>query len=100
MININSTIDVAITLGIISLFTIAGRFVYRLSRFIDHLNCMLNVWDGDEGKPGVLDRLNDIEKKLDDVQQCVKTHPGKSSVNIQNHQLEEIVSYLKEKNSV
>jgi hypothetical protein len=82
MINISSTVDVALVLGIVSLLTIVGRFIYRLSRFIDHLSCMLNAWDGNNEKPGVLDRLNDIEKKLDDVHCYVKTHRNKSSVNM------------------
>ena len=52
MIHINpTTIDVALILGVISLITIAGRFVYRASRFMDHLSSMLNAWDGADGKP-------------------------------------------------
>lgn len=100
MIQINpTTIDVALILGVISLLTIAGRFIYRASRFMDHLSCMLNAWDGNDEKPGVLDRLEDIEVKLKDVQYHVKPNHGGSSVDAQNRQLKEIITYLKEKNN-
>lgn len=95
---INSpTIDVALILGVISLITITGRFIYQITRFMDHLSCMLNAWDGDDGNPGVLDRLDDIEEKLNDVQYHVKPNHGNSSIDAQNRQLKEIISYLKEK---
>lgn len=100
MIHINpTTIDVALVLGVISLLTIAGRFIYRATRFMDHLASMLNVWDGKDGTPSVLDRLEDIEDKLKDVQYHVKPNHGGSSVDAQNRQLREIISYLKEKNN-
>lgn len=100
MIHINpTTIDITLILGVISLLTIAGRFIYRASRFMDHLSCMLNAWDGNDEKPGVLDRLEDIEVKLRDVQYHVKPNHGGSSVDAQNRQLKEIISYLKEKNN-
>lgn len=100
MIHINpTTIDITLILGVISLLTIAGRFIYRASRFMDHLSCMLNAWDGNDEKPGVLDRLEDIEVKLMDVQYHVKPNHGGSSVDAQNRQLKEIISYLKEKNN-
>ena len=100
MIHVNpTTIDVALILGVISLITIAGRFVYRASRFMDHLSSMLNVWDGNDGMPSVLDRLEDIEDKLKDVQYHVKPNHGGSSVDAQNRQLREIITYLKEKNN-
>nr|DAQ61377.1 MAG TPA: hypothetical protein [Caudoviricetes sp.] len=100
MIHVNTTtIDVALILGVISLITIAGRFVYRVSRFMDHLSSMLNAWDGTDGKPSVLDRLDDIEDKLNDVQYHVKPNHGGSSVDAQNRQLREIITYLKEKNN-
>jgi len=100
MIHVNSTtIDVALILGVISLITIAGRFVYRVSRFMDHLSSMLNAWGGVDGKPSVLDRLDDIEDKLNDVQYHVKPNHGGSSVDAQNRQLREIITYLKEKNN-
>ena len=101
MINIShTTIDVALILGVISLITIIGRFTYRLTRFIDDLTSMLNAWDGSDGNPSVLDRLDDIEEKLNDVQHHVKPNHGTSSVDAQNRQLKEIISYLKEKNGV
>lgn len=100
MVHINSTtIDVALILGVISLVTIAGRFVYRVTRFMDHLTTMLSAWDGKDGTPSVLDRLEDIEDKLKDVQYHVKPNHGGSSVDAQNRQLREIISYLKEKNN-
>lgn len=100
MIHINpTTIDVALILGVISLVTIAGRFIYRATRFMDHLATMLNAWDGKDGAPSVLDRLEDIEDKLKDVQYHVKPNHGGSSVDAQNRQLREIISYLKEKNN-
>ena len=100
MIHINpTTIDVALILGVISLITIAGRFIYRTTIFMDHLSTMLNVWDGKDGMPSVLDRLEDIEDKLKDVQYHVKPNHGGSSVDAQNRQLKEIISYLKEKNN-
>lgn len=100
MIHINpTTIDVALILGVISLITIVGRFIYRVTIFMDHLSAMLNVWDGKDGMPSVLDRLEDIEDKLKDVQYHVKPNHGGSSVDAQNRQLKEIISYLKEKNN-
>ena len=100
MIHINpTTIDVALILGVISLITIAGRFIYRATRFMDHLSTMLNAWDGKDGMPSVLDRLEDIEEKLKDVQYHVKPNHGGSSVDAQNRQLKEIISYLREKNN-
>lgn len=100
MIHINpTTIDVALILGVISLLTIAGRFIYRATRFMDHLSTMLNAWDGKDGMPSVLDRLEDIEEKLKDVQYHVKPNHGGSSVDAQNRQLKEIISYLREKNN-
>ena len=100
MIHINpTTIDVALILGVISLITIAGRFIYRAISFMDHLSTILNAWDGKDGMPSVLDRLEDIEDKLKDVQYHVKPNHGGSSVDAQNRQLKEIISYLKEKNN-
>ena len=100
MINISpTTIDVALVLGVISLVTIAGRFIYRVTIFMDHLSCMLNAWDGQDGTPNVLDRLENIEEKLKDVQYHVKPNHGGSSVDAQNRQLKEIITYLKEKNN-
>lgn len=100
MIHINpTTIDVTLIIGVISLLTIIGRFVYRATRFMDHLSEMLSAWDGKDGMPSVLDRLEDIEEKLKDVQYHVKPNHGGSSVDAQNRQLREIISYLKEKNN-
>lgn len=101
MINISpTTIDVALVLGVISLITIVGRFIYTITRFMDHLSCMLNAWDGNGDRTGVLDRLDDIEEEIKDIQYHVKPNHGGSSVDAQNRQLKEIISYLKEKNNV
>jgi len=100
MINLGpTTIDVALVFGVVSLIAIVGRFIYSITRFMDHLSCMLNAWDGSGDKPGVLDRLNDIEENIKDIQYHVKPNHGKSSVDVQNRQLKEIISYLKEKNN-
>lgn len=101
MINISpTTIDVALVLGVISLITIVGRFIYAITRFMDHLSCMLNAWDGNGDRPGVLDRLDGIEEEIKDIQYHVKPNHGRSSVDAQNRQLKEIISYLREKNNV
>nr|DAQ69458.1 MAG TPA: hypothetical protein [Caudoviricetes sp.] len=96
---IPTTIDVALVLGVISLLTIVGRFIYRATRFMDHLSTMLDAWDGKDEMPSVPDRLKDIEEKLKDVQYHVKPNHGGSSVDAQNRQLKEIISYLREKNN-
>lgn len=100
MIHINPlTIDVAVVLGTVTLFTMMGQFIYRVTRFLDHVSKMLTMWEGDDDVPDVLTRLNDIEKRLQDVQYHVKPNHGNSSVDAQNRQLKEIISYLKEKNN-
>lgn len=60
---------------------------------------MLAAWEGTPDKPGVVERLNDIEDKLKDVQYHVKPNHGGSTIDAQNRQLKEILSYLKEKNN-
>nr|DAJ42940.1 MAG TPA: hypothetical protein [Caudoviricetes sp.] len=100
MIHVNpTTIDVALILSVISLITIAGRFIYRTTIFMDRISTMLNVWNGKDGTPSILERLEDMEDKLKDVQYHVKPNHGGSSVDAQNRQLREIISYLKEKNN-
>lgn len=100
MINISpTTIDIALVLGVVSLISIIGRFIYRITIFMDHLSHMLDAWDGEENQPGFLDRLEAIEEKLKDVQYHVKPNHGDSSIDAQNRQLKEIISYLKEKNN-
>lgn len=98
MINIPiQTIDVAVILGVTTLIAIIGRAVMRVTRFLDHLNAMLVVWEGNDSKPGVLARLEDIEDKIADIQYHVKPNHGKSSIDAQNRQLAEIISYLRSK---
>lgn len=98
MINIPiQTIDVAVILGVTTLIAIIGRAVMRVTRFLDHLNDMLVVWEGTDSKPGVLTRLDDIEDKIADIQYHVKPNHGNSSIDAQNRQLAEIIGYLRSK---
>lgn len=98
MINIPiQTIDVAVILGVTTLIAIIGRAVMRVTRFLDHLNAMLVVWEGTDSKPGVLARLGDIEDKIADIQYHVKPNHGNSSIDAQNRQLAEIIGYLRSK---
>lgn len=98
MINIPiQTIDVAVILGVTTLIAIIGRVVMCVTRFLDHLNTMLVVWEGTDSKPGVLARLDDIEDKIADIQYHVKPNHGNSSIDAQNRQLAEIINYLRSK---
>ena len=36
------TIDIAVVTGIIALIGLLGRLVYRISRYLDHMSCMLD----------------------------------------------------------
>ena len=91
------TIDVAVVAGIITLVGITGRLIYRISRYLDHLSCMLEAWEGTPERPGVLERLDDIEDKINDVQYHVKPNHGGSSIDAQNRQIAEILAYLRSK---
>lgn len=98
MINVPiQTIDVAVILGVTTLIAIIGRAVMRVTRFLDHLNAMLVLWEGTDSKPGVLARLDDIEDKIADIQYHVKPNHGNSSIDAQNRQLAEIIDYLRSK---
>ena len=99
MINLPQTLDVALLVGVATLIAVVGKFVYRFTRFLDHLSIMLTAWEGTPGEPGVMARLDDIEDKLKDVQYHVKPNHGGSAIDAQNRQLKEILSYLKEKNN-
>lgn len=99
MINLPQTLDVALVVGVMTLMTIVGKSVYRFTRFLDHLSAMLATWEGTSDRPGVVARLDDIEDKLKDVQYHVKPNHGGSTIDAQNRQLKEILSYLKEKNN-
>lgn len=100
MINIPiQTIDVAVILGVTTLIAIIGRAVMRVTRFLDHLNAMLVVWEGTDSKPGALSRLADIEDKIADIQYHVKPNHGNSSIDAQNRQLAEIIGYLRSKSN-
>lgn len=91
------TIDVAVITGCLALVGIIGRLVYRVSRYLDHVSCMLETWEGTPERPGVLERLDDIEDKLNDVQYHVKPNHGGSSIDAQNRQIAEILTYLRSK---
>lgn len=91
------TIDIAVVTGVIALIGITGRLVYRISRYLDHMSCMLEAWEGTPERPGVLDRLDDIEAKLKDVQYHVKPNHGGSTIDAQNRQIAEILTYLRSK---
>lgn len=99
MINLPHTLDIALIVGVVTLVAIIGKFVYRITRFLDHLSAMLAAWEGTPDMPGVVDRLDDIENKLKDVQYHVKPNHGGSAIDAQNRQLKEILSYLREKNN-
>jgi putative holin len=91
------TIDIAVVTGCLAIIGIIGRLFYRTSRYLDHLSCMLDAWEGTPERPGVLDRLDDIEDKLKDVQYHVKPNHGGSSIDAQNRQIAEILTYLRSK---
>lgn len=91
------TIDVAVVSGCIVIVGVIGRLVYRISRYLDHMSCMLDAWEGTPERPGVLDRLDDIEDKIKDVQYHVKPNHGGSSIDAQNRQIAEILTYLRSK---
>lgn len=91
------TLDIALITGAIALVGVLGRLVYRISRYLDHLTAMLEAWEGSPSRPGVLERLDDIEDKLNDVQYHVKPNHGGSSIDAQNRQLQEIITHLRSK---
>lgn len=91
------TIDVAVITGIGVIIGVIGRLIYRVSRYLDHMSCMLEAWEGTPERPGVLERLDDIEDKIRDVQYHVKPNHGGSSIDAQNRQIAEILTYLRSK---
>lgn len=91
------TIDIAVITGVIAVIGVIGRLVYRISRYLDHMSCMLEAWEGTPERPGVLERLDDIEDKIKDVQYHVKPNHGGSSIDAQNRQIAEILTYLRRK---
>ena len=98
MIHINpTTIDVALVIGCITLIGLVLKVVMRVTHFLDHLSAMLVVWEGTDAKPGVLARLDEIEDKVKDVQYHVKPNHGGSSIDAQNRQIAEILTYLRSK---
>lgn len=98
MINIpRFTLDLAVVLSALGIVGLLGRLIYRISRYLDHMSAMLKAWEGTPDRPGVLERLDDIEDKIKDVQYHVKPNHGGSSIDAQNRQLAEIISYLRSK---
>ena len=91
------TIDIAVVAGVVALIGVVSRLIYRISRYLDHMSCMLEAWEGTPERPGVLDRLDDIETKINDVQYHVKPNHGGSSIDAQNRQIAEILTYLRSK---
>lgn len=91
------TIDIAVVAGVIAVIGVIGRLVYHISRYLDHMSCMLEAWEGTPERPGVLERLDDIEDKIKDVQYHVKPNHGGSSIDAQNRQIAEILTYLRSK---
>lgn len=91
------TIDIAVVTGCLAIVGIVGRLIYRISRYLDHMSCMLAAWEGTPEQPGVLERLDDIEDKIKDVQYHVKPNHGGSSIDAQNRQIAEILNYLRSK---
>lgn len=91
------TIDIAVITGVIGVIGVMSRLVYSISRYLDHMSCMLDAWEGTPEQPGVLERLNDIEDKIKDVQYHVKPNHGGSSIDAQNRQIAEILTYLRSK---
>ena len=91
------TIDIAVVAGVIAVIGVIGRLVYRTSRYLDHMSCMLEAWEGTPERPGVLERLDDIEDKIKDVQYHVKPNHGGSSIDAQNRQIAEILTYPRSK---
>ena len=98
MINIpRFTLDLAVVLSALGIVGLLGRLIYRIIRYLDHMSAMLMAWEGTPDRPGVLERLDDIEDKIKDVQYHVKPNHGGSSIDAQNRQLAEIISYLRSK---
>lgn len=98
MINIPKfTLDLAVILSAVGLIGLIGRLVHRVSRYLDHMSAMLRSWEGTPDRPGVLERLDDIEDTIKDIQYHVKPNHGNSSVDAQNAQLAEIISFLRRK---
>ena len=91
------TIDIAVVTSIIAGTGVLGRLIYRISRYLDHMSCMLDAWEGTPEQPGVLERLDDIENKINDVKYHVKPNHGGSTIDAQNRQIAEILNYLRSK---
>ena len=57
---------------------------------------MLEVWEGTPERPGVVSRLDEIERKVDDVHYNVKPNHGGSAYDAQTRLTKEILTILKE----
>lgn len=96
MINLPHVIDVGIIAGLLGVISLLGRTVWRVTRFLDHLTAMLEVWEGTPERPGVVSRLDEIERKVDDVHYNVKPNHGGSAYDAQTRLTKEILTILKE----
>lgn len=96
MIHLPHVIDVGIIAGLLGVIGLLGRTVWRVTRFLDHLTTMLEVWEGTPERPGVVSRLDEIERKVDDVHYNVKPNHGGSAYDAQTRLTKEILAILKE----
>lgn len=96
MIHLPHVIDVGIIAGLLGVIGLLGRTVWRVTRFLDHLAAMLEVWEGAPERPGVVSRLDEIERKVDDVHYNVKPNHGGSAYDAQTRLTKEILTILKE----
>lgn len=96
MIHLPHVIDVGIITGLLGVIGLLGRTVWRVTRFLDHLTAMLEVWEGTPERPGVVSRLGEIERKVDDVHYNVKPNHGGSAYDAQTRLTKEILTILKE----
>lgn len=96
MIHLPHVIDVGIIAGLFGVIGLLGRTVWRVTRFLDHLTAMLEVWEGTPERPGVVSRLDEIERKVDDVHYNVKPNHGGSAYDAQTRLTKEILTILKE----
>lgn len=96
MIHLPHAIDVGIIAGLLGVIGLLGRTVWRVTRFLDHLTAMLEVWEGTPERPGVVSRLDEIERKVDDVHYNVKPNHGGSAYDAQTRLTKEILTILKE----
>lgn len=96
MIHLPHVIDVGIIAGVLGVMGIMGRTLWRVTRFLDHLNVMLEAWEGTPERPGVISRIEKIEKEVSDIHYNVKPNHGGSAYDNHTKLSREILSILKE----